>query len=318
MADSVEVKGAEANIAETPQERADSAMASNFKAVMIGATGATGRYVVGELLASKHFSEINLLGRRKFTELPENFKIDLEKEEQSGRLKQHIIDLEEANEENSLKYFEGMDAYLTCFGTTRAKAGGNANFTRIDYGYNVKFAEIAKKAGIPFCSLLSSSGANTQSYIHYLKIKGQIEDAYTKLEFPQLTILRPGFLDRKVGQRFIEKIAGWFMSKMPVDTLAMAIVSDVLIQLKKAKADKPQSHLLNNPEIIDLAREYKKQQEIDLPEKTEKKECAEDKAQEAAEVEATKVEEIGAGKEQSEAAKVEDKTESGQAESVKG
>lgn len=53
MADGVEVKGAEANIAETPQERADSAMASNFKAVMIGATGATGRYVVGELLASK-------------------------------------------------------------------------------------------------------------------------------------------------------------------------------------------------------------------------------------------------------------------------
>eukprot|EP00112_Aurelia_sp_Birch-Aquarium-sp1_P005012 Seg1569.2 transcript_id=Seg1569.2/GoldUCD/mRNA.D3Y31 product="hypothetical protein" protein_id=Seg1569.2/GoldUCD/D3Y31 len=105
---------------------------------------------------------------------------------------------------------------------------------------------------------------------------------------------------------------------MPVDTLAMAIVSDVLIQLKKAKADKPQSHLLNNPEIIDLAREYKKQQEIDLPEKTEKKEGAEDQTQEAAAVETTKVEEIGADKEQSEAAKVEDKTESGQAESVEG
>ena len=38
-----------------------------------------------------------------------------------------VTDLEEANEENSLKYFEGMDAYLTCFGTTRAKAGGNVN-----------------------------------------------------------------------------------------------------------------------------------------------------------------------------------------------
>ena len=49
-----------------------------------------------------------------------------------------------------------------------------ANFTSIDYGYNVKFAEIAKKAEIPFCSLLSSSGANARSYIHYLKIKGQV------------------------------------------------------------------------------------------------------------------------------------------------
>ena len=53
MADGEDVKGAEANIAETPEVKEDSAMVSNFKAIMIGATGATGRYVVGELLASK-------------------------------------------------------------------------------------------------------------------------------------------------------------------------------------------------------------------------------------------------------------------------
>ena len=38
---------------------------------------------------------------------------------------QFSIDMEEANEENSLKYFEGMDAFVTCFGTTRANAGSN-------------------------------------------------------------------------------------------------------------------------------------------------------------------------------------------------
>ena len=36
-----------------------------------------------------------------------------------------LADLEQANEENSLAYFEGMDAYFTCFGTTRANAGSN-------------------------------------------------------------------------------------------------------------------------------------------------------------------------------------------------
>ena len=38
-------------------------------------------------------------------------------------------DLELANEENSLKYFEGKDAYFTCFGTTRGNAGSNVSFT---------------------------------------------------------------------------------------------------------------------------------------------------------------------------------------------
>ena len=104
------------------------------------------------------------------------------------------------------------------------------------------------------------------------------------------------------------------MSKMPVDTLARAIVSDALIQLKKAKADKPQSHILNNAEVFDLAREYKRQQEIDLPENAEKKDSAEVKTKDAAEVETPKVAETDANKEQSEAAKIDDKTESGHVE----
>lgn len=42
-----------------------------------------------------------------------------------------LSDLEEANEENALKYFEGMDAYITCFGTTKANAGSNVSFCPI-------------------------------------------------------------------------------------------------------------------------------------------------------------------------------------------
>lgn len=49
-----------------------------------------------------------------------------------------------------------------------------ANFRHIDHGYNVKFAELAKKAGVHFCSLLSSSGAHPRSYFSYLKVKGEV------------------------------------------------------------------------------------------------------------------------------------------------
>ena len=56
MADSSEEKGAEA--VPSAQEDATTTEAAektpkNFKAILLGATGATGRFVVGELLASK-------------------------------------------------------------------------------------------------------------------------------------------------------------------------------------------------------------------------------------------------------------------------
>ena len=53
MAESTMEKGAEAL---SPQEEAktdDTTASRSFKAIVLGATGATGRYVVGELLASK-------------------------------------------------------------------------------------------------------------------------------------------------------------------------------------------------------------------------------------------------------------------------
>ena len=49
-----------------------------------------------------------------------------------------------------------------------------ANFRHIDHGYNVKFGEMAKKAGVHCCSLLSSSGAHPRSYVNYLKVKGEV------------------------------------------------------------------------------------------------------------------------------------------------
>ena len=51
------------------------------------------------------------------------------------------------------------------------------------------------------------------------------------------------------------------MTKMPVDTLAKAIVVDALKQLKKEKQDERHSHILSNHQIFDLAKECEKNQE---------------------------------------------------------
>ena len=65
MAESITQKGAEAT---SPQEQAKTSEAptpKGYKAIVLGATGATGRYVVGELLACKVYPIVYLgLGNR--------------------------------------------------------------------------------------------------------------------------------------------------------------------------------------------------------------------------------------------------------------
>lgn len=55
MAESVPEKGAEAVATEVDLKADEATMEAtrSFKAIVLGATGATGRYLVGELLASK-------------------------------------------------------------------------------------------------------------------------------------------------------------------------------------------------------------------------------------------------------------------------
>ena len=51
------------------------------------------------------------------------------------------------------------------------------------------------------------------------------------------------------------------MTKMPVDTLAKAIVVDAINQLQKEKTEEAHSHILANHQILDLARAYLKEEQ---------------------------------------------------------
>ena len=57
-------------------------------------------------------------------------------------------------------------------------------------------------------------------------------------------------------------LIGLFLTKMPVDTLASAIVADSLSHLKKQKQGDPQSHILTNQHIFGLAKAYATGQEL--------------------------------------------------------
>jgi hypothetical protein len=68
------------------------AAAPKWRAVLTGATGATGRHILGELLATKNWT-VSSLGRRP-APIPEPFGLNAEEEEKAGTLKHHIVDFE--------------------------------------------------------------------------------------------------------------------------------------------------------------------------------------------------------------------------------
>lgn len=243
---------AESHSSAPPAEGA--ALAEDAKVIMIGATGATGRYVFAELVKDKRFSKITAVGRRPAS-IPEDFEgakeMNLEEEVKSGRVEQvNDIDLnKEITKETVGKQFEGKDVFISCFGTTRRTAGSAAEFRRIDKGINVNMARVAKEMNVPFYSIMSSTGANANSWFLYLQVKGEIDEEAKRLGFERTSIWRPGMLGRGSEIRFVEKILSKVVHSIPTKIVAKAIVKDALTRLRSDKEEDKQEKIYDNTAI---------------------------------------------------------------------
>ncbi|MBF4507440.1 NAD(P)H-binding protein [Flavobacterium sp. JLP] len=161
-----------------------------MKALIIGATGSTGEFLVDELLADKDYTTITIFVRRSTGK-------------QNPKLVEHIID------------FSNIEAYkdlivgnviFSCLGTTLKAAGSKENQRKIDYEIPAAFAKLAKENGLSSFVLLSAYGASSQSKVFYSQIKGELEDKIAALDFEQYIIFKPGLLLRKDTDRLGEKI----------------------------------------------------------------------------------------------------------------
>jgi uncharacterized protein YbjT (DUF2867 family) len=192
-----------------------------MKALILGATGATGKELVKALLLDDQFQEVHAFARK-------DLKIN------NAKLKNHIVDFDQP--EIWANLVEG-DVAFSCMGTTLKAAGSKEAQKKVDYNYQLNFAEAAKKNGIEDFILVSAYGANANSKIFYNRIKGELEEVVKKLNFPKLTIFQPGMLERSESERpgevlglkilrFVNKI-GFFKSQKPLPTniLAKAMVN---------------------------------------------------------------------------------------------
>jgi Predicted nucleoside-diphosphate-sugar epimerases len=162
----------------------------NTRALIIGATGATGKDLVNVLLQDCSYNEVVLFVRRPFGIV-------------HPKLVEVFTDFD--HQEKVADQIRG-DILFSCLGTTLKAAGSKDNQWHIDYQVPLKFAQIAQSNGVQSLVLLSAYGAATDSKIFYSRVKGALEVAMERLAFDQYIIFKPGSLVRKDSDRVAEHI----------------------------------------------------------------------------------------------------------------
>lgn len=197
-----------------------------MKALVIGATGATGKDLVNQLLNDPDYQEVDVFVRK-----PLNIE--------NPKLKNHVVDFEKPEEWQDL--VKGNVAF-SCLGTTLKSAGSKDAQRKVDYDYQYNFAKTAKENNVDDYILVSSYGADPNSKIFYSKMKGDLEKSVKDLHFNKITIFQPGMLERKDTERTGEVLGGkiikfanklgMFASQKPLPTevLAKAMINSSKIK----------------------------------------------------------------------------------------
>ena len=202
-------------------------MNDKLHALILGATGATGKELVNELLKNPNFYKISVFGRR----VP-----DIE----NKKLFKYKIDFSELNK---IKKLLSGDILFSALGTTLKQAGGKKQQFLVDYTYQYEFAKIAVENGTKNYSLVSSTGADKNSFFFYPKIKGELEESIKKLPFNKIQIFQPPTLIRqpvlarkgeKIGIKVFNRLnkIGLFKSQKP---LPVKILAKIMIDAALSK-----------------------------------------------------------------------------------
>ncbi|MEO8472865.1 MAG: NAD-dependent epimerase/dehydratase family protein [Chryseolinea sp.] len=149
-------------------------------ALIAGASGLIGEQLLGLLLENEKYDKVIAVVRRGIATHP--------------KLEQFTIDL--GNE----KDYEGIkaDDVFCCLGTTIAKAGSKDNFRKVDFQYPLVLAESMKRNGAKQYLIVTALGASKKSSIFYNQVKGEVEEAVSKIDFESIHIFRPSLL---IGER---------------------------------------------------------------------------------------------------------------------
>lgn len=152
-------------------------------ALIIGATGATGRCLTRLLLKTNDYQHLHLVHYR-----PTGMADD-------DRISEHILSFDTSDDFGTLEIPQPIDTVFCCLGTTLKQAGSVKAFARVDKDFVLAIARWSAAQGVSQFHVISSLGVNARSCNYYSRTKGEMEQALKKLKLPALFIYRPSMLD---------------------------------------------------------------------------------------------------------------------------
>jgi len=165
-------------------------------AILLGATGLTGGYVLNLLLSNDQYHKVIVFSRRDIEVKHDKLQVII----------CDLLDLEEQREN-----FKADEVYV-CIGTTNNKTPNKKLYRDIDFGIPVTAAQLCRENMIDNITIMSSLGANANSTVFYPKIKGEMEQSVLHMEIPNTYILRPSIImgprkERRFGETMGKMIA---------------------------------------------------------------------------------------------------------------
>lgn len=150
-------------------------------AIIAGASGLIGRSLTQMILNSNDYGQVIALVRK-----PLGIQHD--------KLKEHQTDFDGLTD---MEGFPAGDDVFCLLGTTMKNAGSKEAFYKVDFTYPYELAQRALKAGATRFFLVSAMGSNMKSRYFYNRVKGELEDKVSFLNYRTIYIFKPSLLRGK-------------------------------------------------------------------------------------------------------------------------
>lgn len=165
-------------------------------ALIAGATGLTGRYLLDLLLKDSYYSSVIAVTRKPL-------------DKTDARLKNVVVNFDSL--ENSASELKADDIFC-CLGTTIKQAGSQAAFRKVDFEYPLHLARTTRSQGANQFLIITALGSDKASSIFYNRVKGEVEDAIGEVGFPGYHIFQPSMLlGDRTDERAGESAGKWVM-----------------------------------------------------------------------------------------------------------
>jgi uncharacterized protein YbjT (DUF2867 family) len=148
------------------------------RAVIFGASGFVGSYVLQALLDSPGYDRVTAIVRKPLAVSHAKLNVVIGDYHTLPGLRSEIW---------------GDDLFIT-LGTTSKNSPNQAEYYQVDHDYPVLAARIAKDNGVKSVFVVTAVGADLKSAFSYTRTKGEVERDFIQLDFEHTHIFRPSML----------------------------------------------------------------------------------------------------------------------------